>query len=74
MRVTRPTLFWVAIAVIGIVMLVLLREILMPFVLGMLAAYLLEPLVERLERAGINRSLSAVGIVLSLSRSPPPFW
>jgi predicted PurR-regulated permease PerM len=66
MRVTRPTVFWVAIAVIGIVMLVLLREILMPFVLGMLAAYLLEPLVDRLERAGINRSFAAVGIVLLL--------
>src|SRR5262245_38639155 len=67
MRVTRQTVFWVAIAVIGIVLIVLLREILMPFVLGMLAAYLLEPLVERLERAGINRSFAAVGIVLLLA-------
>ncbi|MET0482034.1 MAG: AI-2E family transporter [Aestuariivirgaceae bacterium] len=66
MRVTRPTAFWLAIAGVAIVMLVLLREILMPFVLGMLAAYLLEPLVERLERAGINRAFAAVGIVLTL--------
>jgi predicted PurR-regulated permease PerM len=66
MRVTRPTIFWVAIAVIGIAMLVLLREILTPFVLGLLGAYLLEPLVERLERAGINRSVAAIAIVLML--------
>jgi predicted PurR-regulated permease PerM len=66
MRVTRPTLFWLAIAAIAIVMLVLLREILMPFVLGMLGAYLLEPVVERLERAGINRSFAAIALVLML--------
>jgi predicted PurR-regulated permease PerM len=66
MRVTRPTLFWLAIAVIAIVMLVLLREILMPFVLGMLGAYLLEPVIDRLERAGINRSFAAIAIVLML--------
>ena len=38
MRVTRPTVFWVGIAVVAIVMLVLLHQILMPFVLGMLTA------------------------------------
>ena len=63
---TRPTVFWVAIAVIVIAMLVLLHDILMPFVLGMLTAYLLEPIVDRLEKAGINRSLVAVSVALLL--------
>ena len=52
MRVTRPTVFWVGIAVVAIVMLALLHQILMPFVLGMLTAYLLVPILDRLERAG----------------------
>jgi len=63
MRVTRPTVFWVGIAVVAIVMLVLLHQILMPFVLGMLTAYLLVPVLDRLERAGLNRSFAAVMLV-----------
>src|SRR6476619_1033833 len=66
MRVTRPTLFWVSIAVLAIVMLVLLHEILMPFLLGMVSAYLLVPIVDSLERAGLNRSFAAVMLVLLL--------
>ena len=66
MKVTRPTAFWTAILVMTLVALVLLREILLPFVLGMLAAYLLVPVVNRLEALGINRSLAAVAIVLLL--------
>ena len=46
MRVARPTVFWLGIALVAIVTLVLLHEILMPFVLGMLAAYLLVPVVD----------------------------
>jgi predicted PurR-regulated permease PerM len=64
MRMTRPTVFWVGIAVVIVVMLVLLREILMPFVLGLLAAYLLVPLVDGLERTGLNRSFAAITLVL----------
>ena len=60
---TRPTVFWVGIAVVAIVMLVLLHQILMPFVLGMLTAYLLVPILDGLRRAGLNRSFAAVMLV-----------
>jgi predicted PurR-regulated permease PerM len=66
MRVARPTVFWLGIAIAAIIMLVLLHEILMPFVLGMVAAYLLVPLVDSLERAGLNRSFVAIMLVLLL--------
>jgi predicted PurR-regulated permease PerM len=67
MTVARPTAFWITIAVIALVMLVLLHEILLPFAVGMALAYLLVPAVDRLERAGINRSLAALMLVLLLA-------
>src|ERR1700757_680778 len=63
MNLTRPVAFWIAVlaAVGGAV--VLLREILLPFVAGMLLAYLLDPLATRLERLGMNRLLATLTIV-----------
>jgi hypothetical protein len=55
MMVARPTAFWIVIAIVALLMLVLLREILLPFAIGMVLAYLLVPAVDRLERVGINR-------------------
>ena len=43
---------------------VLLREVLLPFVAGMVLAYLLDPLANRLERLGMNRLLATLAIVL----------
>ena len=42
---------------------VLLREILLPFVAGMVIAYLLDPLATRLERMGMNRLVATLVIV-----------
>ena len=42
---------------------VLLREVLLPFVAGMVLAYLLDPLANRLERLGMNRLLATLTIV-----------
>jgi predicted PurR-regulated permease PerM len=44
-------------------MLWLLSEILLPFVAGMVIAYLLDPLTNRLERIGVNRRFAAFLIV-----------
>jgi predicted PurR-regulated permease PerM len=48
-------------AVIAVV--VLLREVLLPFVAGMVLAYLLDPLATRLERLGMNRLIATLTIV-----------
>lgn len=66
MTVARPTIFWITIGAISLVALVLLRPILLPFAVGMALAYLLAPVVDRLERAGIPRPLAAVLLVLAL--------
>src|SRR5688500_9790426 len=66
MTITRPAVFWIAISSILLLALLLLRPILMPFAIGLALAYLLVPAVERLERVGVNRSLAASILVLSL--------
>ena len=46
-----------------IVMAILLREVLLPFVAGMALAYLLDPLANRLERLGMGRVLATLTII-----------
>jgi len=69
MTPARPALFWiVTLALIGTAA-VLLRDVLLPFVAAMALAYLLAPLVNRLEQIGINRGaatlLMLVGFLLA---------
>ncbi len=61
--ITRPMIFWVAILAALIVVIVVLREALLPFVAGMVLAYLLDPLATRMERLGMNRLIATLTIV-----------
>src|SRR5208283_3412711 len=61
--ITRPIIFWVAILAALIVVIVVLREVLLPFVAGMVLAYLLDPLAARMERLGMNRLIATLTIV-----------
>ncbi len=63
MNLTRPVAFWIAVLAAVVVAVVLLREVLLPFVAGMLLAYLLDPLATRLERLGMNRLIATLAIV-----------
>ena len=65
----RQILFWLATLLVFVVLLWLLSEILLPFVAGWALAYLQVPIVDRLERAGISRTVAAlliVGLVVSV--------
>lgn len=75
-------LFWGAVAAAVLLLLWLLNDILLPFVVGMVVAYFLDPVVVRLERARLSRTmattvvtilavLAAVGIVMAIL--PPLF-
>jgi predicted PurR-regulated permease PerM len=55
-------MFWIATCAV-IAAVVLLREILLPFVAGMVLAYLFNPLANRLERFGLSRLLAALAII-----------
>jgi predicted PurR-regulated permease PerM len=63
MNVSRPIAFWITMLAAVIAAVVLLREILLPFVAGMVLAYLINPLASRLERLGMNRLIATLAIV-----------
>lgn len=59
----RQVLFWAAALIVVVLMLWLLSPILLPFIAGLAIAYLLTPLTDRLERAGVNRLWAALLII-----------
>jgi predicted PurR-regulated permease PerM len=64
MSTSRPILFWIATVAAVVALAVLLREVLLPFVAGMVLAYLLDPLANRIERLGMNRLLATLSIIV----------
>jgi predicted PurR-regulated permease PerM len=71
MRFERNMLFWMAALAIFAALLWLLSPILLPFVLGMAIAYVLDPLANQLSKRGVSRLLAAVlilgGFVVALA-------
>jgi predicted PurR-regulated permease PerM len=55
MTLQRKIGFWLAALGVFIAVVVVLRDVLMPFAAGLVLAYLLDPLADRLERIGIGR-------------------
>ena len=62
----KQVLFWLAMAVLLVLAILTLQEILLPFVAGLVIAYALNPLADRIERLGLGRLLASVLIVLLL--------
>jgi predicted PurR-regulated permease PerM len=65
MTLQRKIGFWLAALAIFVVLLWLLRDVLMPFAAGLVLAYLLDPLADRLEKWGLGR-LGATLLILVL--------
>lgn len=64
-RLERQALFWIAM-VVGLVLLIgLLREIMLPFIAGIVIAYFLNPLADGLERIGLPRVWGSLLILLA---------
>jgi predicted PurR-regulated permease PerM len=66
MSFTRPILFWIAALAAFISVVVLLHAVLLPFVAGMVLAYLLNPLASRIEQLGVSRGLATFVIMISV--------
>jgi len=66
---TRPIIFWIAVIATFAAVVVLLRQIMLPFVAGMVLAYLLDPLANSLERLGVNRLLATLAIMAAFIAS-----
>ncbi len=62
----KQALFWLALGIAFIVAILMLQEILLPFVAGLVLAYALDPVVERLERIGVGRLIASSVVVLLL--------
>lgn len=60
----RQILFWLATLVFFGLLLYAFRAILLPFVAGMALAYFLDPVADRLERAGLSRMMATVVILV----------
>src|ERR1044071_7323704 len=65
MALERQVIFWLGALLMLVALLWLLSPVLLPFVAGMVLAYLLDPLARLGERFGVGRGISAL-IVLSV--------
>ena len=63
MNVARPSRIWIATLAAVVAGVVLLHEILLPFVAAIALAYLLDPIVDWFERKGVNRSVAGLGLI-----------
>jgi predicted PurR-regulated permease PerM len=59
----HPALFWAGLGAIMLLFLVAVSDILLPFVIGVLVAYLLNPLVEKLTKFVRSRTLASVVVL-----------
>jgi predicted PurR-regulated permease PerM len=65
MTIQRQIAFWIAALVATVILMLALRDILLPFVAGFALAYLLDPLADRLQKIGVGR-LGASLVILIL--------
>ncbi len=60
----RQVVYWAVALAVFVTALIVLREILLPFVMGMAIAYFLDPVADRLEKWGLSRALSATALMI----------
>lgn len=63
MRVERHVIFWLAALIVSVAVIGYLREVLLPFVIGAVLAYFLDPVVNGLQRWGLGRGVAASVVV-----------
>lgn len=56
--------FWLAAAAVFLLILWLLNDILLPFVVGIVVAYFLDPVVVRLQRLGLSRTWATTAVTI----------
>jgi len=66
MRVERQVLFWLAAIILAALAVFALKSVLLPFVMGMVIAYALNPIADQLVRLGMPRLLASAIIVALL--------
>jgi predicted PurR-regulated permease PerM len=64
MNFARPSVFWIAMLVAFVAVIVLLRGVLLPFVAAFVLAYLLDPIANKIDRLGLGRLAATLAIVV----------
>ena len=64
-RQQRQVLFWSAVAILFVCLILVLQAVLLPFVAGIVLAYALNPIADRLERLGLGR-LAASALTVAM--------
>ncbi len=63
MRIERQVVFWIAAGIALLMALSLLKDVLLPFIAGIVIAYSLSPLADRMAASGINRTAASALLV-----------
>jgi predicted PurR-regulated permease PerM len=66
MPIERQVLFWLVALLVFILGMLLLKDVLLPFLVGMVIAYALNPLAERLVSQGLSRTWASAAVVAAL--------
>jgi predicted PurR-regulated permease PerM len=66
MHIERQVLFWLAALLLFVLGMLLLKDVLLPFLVGMVVAYALNPLAERLVARGMSRTWASALVVAAL--------
>jgi predicted PurR-regulated permease PerM len=56
--------FWLGAAAVFLLLLWLLNDILLPFVVGIVVAYFLDPVVHRLQKLGLSRAMATAAVTI----------
>lgn len=64
MTLERRVAFWLGALVVFVLFVFLLKPILLPFIVGMALAYMLDPLADRIERMGASRLVATLTILV----------
>lgn len=66
MRTQKQALFWLAASLVALVVVLVLKDVLLPFIAGVIIAYALNPIADRLVRLGLHRTAAAALVVAVL--------
>jgi predicted PurR-regulated permease PerM len=66
MRIERHFLFWLAALIVFLLAVAMLKDVLLPFVIGLILAYALNPIAELLVRRGLPRAIASAIVVFGI--------
>lgn len=66
-RNTKKIIFWLCIATFSCAFIYAISSVLLPFIVGILAAYLLDPVADRLEKWKLNRGVASALLIIILT-------